>query len=128
MDLDKKVTWSEVEMFSDFDLARVTWHKMVAEAFQSVDDFAFLNDLRGIVRDSGILTSCGSCFGSSPNSEKEGNKTDPNPIKAYCGAISSVFVPDLTASSDTSHDSEDGPLENDGGTIRRTREYAKYRE
>ena len=91
-------------------------------------DFAFLSDLQGIVRDSGILTSCGSCFGSSPNSEEEGKKTDPNPIKAYCGAISSVFVPDLTPSSDTSHDSEDGPLANDGGTIRRTREYAKYRE
>ena len=66
MDLDKKVTWSEVEMFSDFDLARVTWHKMVAEAFQSVDDFAFLNDsqlrssvllriLQGILYDQAFL-------------------------------------------------------------------------
>ena len=66
MDLDKKVTWSEVEMFSDFDLARVTWQKMVAEAFQSVDDFAFLNDsqlrssvllriLQGILYDQAFL-------------------------------------------------------------------------
>ena len=66
MDLDKKVTWSEVEMFSDFDLARVTWHKMVAEAFQSVDDFAFLNHsqlrssvllriLQGILYDQAFL-------------------------------------------------------------------------
>ena len=66
VDLDKKVTWSEVEMFSDFDLARVTWQKMVAEAFQSVDDFAFLNDsqlrssillrvLQGILYDQAFL-------------------------------------------------------------------------
>ena len=66
MDLDKKVTWSEVEMFSDFDLAKVTWQKMVAEAFQSVDDLAFLNDsqlrssillrvLQGILFDKAFL-------------------------------------------------------------------------
>ena len=66
VDLDKKVTWSEVEMFSDFDLARVTWQKMVAEAFQSVDDFAFLNNsqlrstillrvLQGILYDQAFL-------------------------------------------------------------------------
>ena len=66
MDLDKKVSWSEVEMFSDFDLAKVTWQKMVAEAFQSVDDLAFLNDsqlrssillrvLQGILYDKAFL-------------------------------------------------------------------------
>ena len=66
MDLDKKVTWSEVEMFSDFDLAKVTWQKMVAEAFHSVDDLAFLNDsqlrssillrvLQGILYDQAFL-------------------------------------------------------------------------
>ena len=66
MDVDKKVSWSEVEMFSDFDLAKVTWQKMVAEAFQSVDDLDFLNDselrssillrvLQGILYDKSFL-------------------------------------------------------------------------
>ena len=41
-DLDRKVSWSEVETFSDFNLVEITWPTMIEEAFQSVDNLAAL--------------------------------------------------------------------------------------
>mmetsp|Transcript_27277 Transcript_27277/g.63948 ORF Transcript_27277/g.63948 Transcript_27277/m.63948 type:complete len:402 (+) Transcript_27277:300-1505(+) len=92
--------------------------------FDAENDFAFLNDLSGIVRDSTIVKSCGSCF--NPSVEEEGE--DANSFKDQaCKAISSVFVPDLVPSSDTSA-SDDGNAINDSDSVRRSREYARYRE
>lgn len=92
--------------------------------FDAENDFAFLNDLSGIIRDSGLVKSCGSCFTGGADDEEEGNfvlKT-----KAAISSVSSVFVPDLTPSSDTSA-SEDGGM-HDSESVRRSREYALYRE
>lgn len=89
--------------------------------FDDENDFAFFNDITGIVRDSGIMKSCGECFGGAVG---EGNiEDDLNSLKIKtCAAISSVFVPDLTPCSDNSNASDDAE------SIRRSREYARYRE
>ena len=88
--------------------------------FDAENDFAFLNDLSGIVRDSTLVKSCGSCFNPSGIEEEDANSFKDQ----ACKAISSVFVPDLVPSSDTSA-SDDGK---DSESIRRSREYALYRE
>ena len=65
-DHDRKVSWSEVETFSDFNLVEITWPTMIEEAFQSVDDFAtlfntvsqssvLLRVLQGILYDEAFL-------------------------------------------------------------------------
>jgi len=65
-DLDRKVSWSEVEAFSDFNLVEITWPTMVEEAFQSVDNLAalfntvsqssaLLRVLQGILYDDAFL-------------------------------------------------------------------------
>jgi hypothetical protein len=93
--------------------------------FDAENDFAFLNDITGIVRDSGIMKTCGSCFGGAVG---EGGDDDMNSFKVKtCTAISSVFVPDLAPCSDNSA-SDDGAVMNDVESIRRSREYARYRE
>lgn len=91
--------------------------------FDAENDFAFLNDISGIVRDSGILKSCGSCFGEIADEEETF-------LKTKCAQISSVFVPDLAPSSDTSASDVDGDAtaDDDSKSIRRSREYARYRE
>jgi len=100
--------------FSDTD----TW----MTDFDAENDFAFLNDLSGIIRDSGLVNSCGSCFGSGDDAEENAFFKS----KA-CATISSVFVPDLSPASDTSA-SEDGGMMGDSESVRRSREYARYRE
>lgn len=90
--------------------------------FDAENDFAFLNDISGIVRDSGILKTCGSCFGEIADEEETF-------LKTKCAQISSVFVPDLAPSSDTSASDVDGDgTADDSKSIRRSREYARYRE
>lgn len=91
--------------------------------FDAENDFAFLNDISGIVRDSALVKSCGSCFNPSTEDDYE---TSFLKNKA-CAAISSVFVPDLVPSSDTSA-SDDGAVMKDNEAITRSREYARYRE
>ena len=65
-DLDRKVSWSEVETFSDFNLVEITWPTMIEEAFQSVDNLAALSNtvsqssavlrvLQGILYDDAFL-------------------------------------------------------------------------
>ena len=65
-DLDRKVSWSEVETFSDFNLVEITWPTMMEEAFQSVDNLAalfnnvsqssaLLRVLQGILYDDAFL-------------------------------------------------------------------------
>jgi len=65
-DLDGKVSWSEVETFSDFNLVEITWPNMIEEVFQSVDNFAalfntvsqssaLLRVLQGILYDKAFL-------------------------------------------------------------------------
>ena len=65
-DLDRKLSWSEVEIFSDFNLVEITWPTMVEEVFQSVDNFAtlfntvsqssaLLRVLQGILYDEAFL-------------------------------------------------------------------------
>jgi len=97
--------------------------------FDAENDFAFLNDITGIVRESTILKSCGSCFGDTDNVEEE--DTNSFKVKA-CAAISSVFVPELVPCSDNSaSDADDGDRDirmSDSHSIRRSREYARYRE
>ena len=110
----KKNRYMKAKRYSDSD----TW----MTDFDAENDFAFLNDLSGIIRDSGLVKSCGSCFGGADD-EEEGSFLMKS--KA-CATISSVFVPDLTPSSDTSA-SEDGGMF-DSATARRSREYALYRE
>ena len=69
--LDKKVSWSEVEEFSDFNLVEITWPTMVEEAFQSVDNFtavfntisqsgALRRILQGILYDKVFIQSTAS--------------------------------------------------------------------
>jgi hypothetical protein len=95
--------------------------------FDAENDFAFLNDISGIVRDSGILKTCGSCFGANASDDEKGNKKDSSsPYDKAYKAISSVFVPDLAPSSDNSASSGDGAQESE--SIRRNRVYAQYRE
>lgn len=91
------------------------------EAENDFADFAFFDDISGMVRDSGIMKTCGSCFGGTAG---KGNiEDDLNSLKIKtCAAISSVFVPDLTPCSDNSNASDDAE------SIRRSREYARYRE
>jgi len=96
--------------------------------FDAENDFAFLNDLTSMVRDSGILKTCASCFGDPNGIEDDANSF----LKSKCSAISKVFVPDLSPSSDTSasdaEDADDAARMSHSESIRRTGEYAKYRE
>ena len=90
--------------------------------FDAENDFAFLNDLSGMIRESGIVKSCGSCFGAADDGEE--NSFFKN--KA-CATFSSVFVPNLSPSSDTSASEDDG-MNMNNESIRRSLEYARYRE
>jgi len=92
--------------------------------FDAENDFAFLSDLSGIVRDTGFLKSCGACFGDAGAGVVE--DADEKEMVLFTGAssnISSVFVPDLVPSSDHSGSDDDRTTD----SIRRSRVYAKYR-
>lgn len=96
--------------------------------FDAENDFAFLNDLSGIVRDTGLLKTCAGCFGDTEDVLEENDmavKAKDFGAKAS-RAISSVFVPDLVPSSDNSS-SENDETPEDGDSIRRSRVYARYR-
>jgi len=96
--------------------------------FDAENDFAFLNDLTGIVRDTGLLKTCAGCFGDTEDVLEDNDMTmkAKNFGAKASKAISSVFVPDLVPSSDNSSSDNDETLE-DGDSIRRSRVYAKYR-
>jgi len=157
--------------------------------FDVENDFAFLNDLQGIIRDTGLLKTCVTgCFGDD-NTLPEGvctvndnDNNDSNNINnnyGYgngCGyvknkkgvtttsktttiqsrtqsamsAVSSMFMPELVPSSDTSASDDEYCTDknnaaaaaaaagghhntilhsdsNTDGSIRRSRVYAKYR-
>ena len=87
--------------------------------FDTENDFPFLGDISGMIRDSGLVKSCGSCFAGANDA------VDDATLQARaCAALS--FLPGLAPDSDTSG-SEDGMLQ-EIESAKRTREYALYRE
>ena len=114
--------------------------------FDLDNDFAFLNDISGIVRDSSLMKGCLSvttgCFGSTSTC----NDLSSDTLKE--DTIIDNTAPDLVRCSDTSHsDIEDGEINggengniigegfgnsnqnetNNGSSLRRSRLSAQYR-
>ena len=96
--------------------------------FDVENDFAFLHDLQGIIRDTGLLKSCVTgCFGddntltegicivndNNDNNNNNGNGNNKKGVttatatmqsrtQSAMSAVSSIFMPDLAPSSDNS--------------------------
>mmetsp|Transcript_16801 Transcript_16801/g.38509 ORF Transcript_16801/g.38509 Transcript_16801/m.38509 type:complete len:452 (+) Transcript_16801:373-1728(+) len=96
--------------------------------FDAENDFAFLNDLTGLVRDTGLLKTCGACFGDADDVVVESDQKEAVRFRGTSSNISSVFVPELVPCSDNSASDADGDDDRTGDSIRRSRVYAKYRE